>query len=87
MVHKHYLSALAIFLTFALFSLQHFTTQPPSPKGLDTPENEFSAVRAHNILKSLLIENKPHPVCSDLNKVIKEIMFADIKDLNNEKRM
>ena len=81
MVHKNYLSALAIFLTFALFSLQHFTTQPPSPKGLDTPENEFSAVRAHNILKSLLIENKPHPVGSDLNRTIKERLKDELDKL------
>ena len=84
MVHKNYLSALAIFLTFALFSLQHFTTQPPSPKGLDTPENEFSAIRAHNILKSLLIENKPHPVGSDLNKVIKERLKNELDKLGIE---
>ena len=84
MVHKNYLSALAIFLTFVLFSLQHFTTQPPSPKGLDTPENEFSAIRAHNILKSLLLENKPHPVGSDLNRTIKERLKNELDKLGIE---
>ena len=81
---KNRLSVLAIFLTFILFFVQHFTTQPPSPKGLDTPENQFSAVRAHNILKSLLRENKPHPVGSDLNKIIKERLKNELDQLGIE---
>ena len=81
---KNRLSVLAIFLTFILFFVQHFTTQPPSSKGLDTPENQFSAVRAHNILKSLLRENKPHPVGSELNKIIKERLKNELDKLGIE---
>ena len=81
---KNRLSVLAIFLTFILFFVQHFTTQPPSSKGLDAPENQFSAVRAHNILKSLLRENKPHPVGSDLNKIIKERLKNELDKLGIE---
>lgn len=84
MTQKNRLSILAIFLTFVLFSLQHFTTQPPSPKGMDTPENQFSAVRAHNLLKSLLRENKPHPVGSDLNRTIKERLKDELDRLEIE---
>ena len=84
MTKKNYLPVLAIFLTFVLFSLQHFTTQPPSPKGMDTPENQFSAVRAHNLLKSLLRENKPHPVGSDLNRTIKERLKEELNRLEIE---
>ncbi|SVE25329.1 uncharacterized protein METZ01_LOCUS478183, partial [marine metagenome] len=84
MTQNKILSILAIFLTFVLFSVQHFTTQPPSPKELDTPENQFSAVRAHNILKSLLRENKPHPVGSDLNKIIKERLKNELDKLGIE---
>ena len=81
MEQKNKIPVIAIFLTVALFTLQHFSTQPPSPKGLETPENEFSAVRAHNILKSLLRENKPHPVGSDLNKIIKERLKKELDKL------
>tara|TARA_B100001179_G_C18592476_1_gene405394 strand:+ start:34 stop:2277 length:2244 start_codon:yes stop_codon:yes gene_type:complete len=81
MTQKNRLPVLAIFLTFILFSLQHFLTQPPDAKGLDTPENQFSAVRAHNILKSLLRENMPHPVGSDLNRIIKERLKDELDKL------
>jgi len=81
---KDRVSVLAIFLTFILFFVQHFSTQPPDPKGLDTPENEFSAIRAHDILKSLLRENKPHPVGSELNKVIKERLKNELDKLGIE---
>ena len=81
---KDRVSVLAIFLTFILFFVQHFSTQPPDPKGLGTPENEFSAIRAHDILKSLLRENKPHPVGSELNKVIKERLKNELDKLGIE---
>ena len=81
---KDRLSVLAIFLTFILFFVQHYSTQPPSPKGLDAPEDEFSAIRAHDILKSLLRENKPHPVGSELNKVIKERLKNELDKLGIE---
>ncbi len=81
---KDRVSVLAIFLTFILFFIQHFSMQPPDPKGLDAPENEFSAIRAHDILKSLLRENKPHPVGSELNKVIKERLKNELDKLGIE---
>ena len=56
-VIKNRIPTLAILLTLVLFFFQHFSTQAPAPKGLDAPQNEFSAVRAHNILKNLLKEN------------------------------
>ena len=81
---KDRVSVLAIFLTFILFFVQHFSTQPPSPKGLDAPEDEFSAIRAHDILKSLLRENEPHPVGSELNKIIKERLKNELDKLGIE---
>ena len=84
MTKKNLLPVVAIFLTSLLFFLQHFATQPPTPMGLETPENQFSAVRAHNILKSLLRENKPHPVGSDLNRVIKERLKGELDRLEIE---
>ena len=81
MTKKNCLPVLAIFLSFVLFLVQHFTTQPPSPKGFDAPENQFSAFRAHKILKSLLRENMPHPVGSDLNRIIKERLKDELDKL------
>ena len=83
-VTKNRIPILAILLTVLLFCIQHFSTQPPAPKGLDAPQNEFSAVRAYNILQSLLKENQPHPVGSDLNRVIKERLKIELDKLGIE---
>ena len=81
---KNRIPTLAILLTLVLFFIQHFSTQPPTPKGIDASQDEFSAVRAHNILKSLLRENQPHPVGSDLNRVIKERLKVELDKLGIE---
>ena len=84
MININKMPILAILLTIILFFIQHFSTQPPAPKGLDAPQSEFSAVRAHNILKSLLRENQPHPVGSDLNRIIKERLKVELDKLGIE---
>lgn len=78
----------AVLLTLTLFSLQYFSTTPPGAKGLDTPEDQFSGVRAYNILKSLLKENMPHPVGSKLNRAIKERLKSELDklDINYEEQ-
>jgi len=81
---KNRIPVLAILLTVLLFFIQHFSSQPPAPKGMDAPLNEFSAVRAHNILKDLLQENQPHPVGSDLNRVVKERLKVELDKLGVE---
>ena len=75
------LATAASLLTLILYLLQHFMLLPPNPKGFDTPKDEFSAARAFSILEVLLQENKPHPVGSDLNKVVKERLIEEFKKL------
>ena len=81
MTKTNWLPISAILLTCSLFWLQHLTTQPPIPKGLDAPANHFSAVRAYSVLQSLLRENKPHPVGSNLNREIKERLKNELDQL------
>jgi len=84
MINVKNLPSLAILLTIILFALQHLSSLPPSPKGLDAPEDQFSAVRAHKILQSLLKENLPHPVSSSLNRTIKERLIIEFDRLDIE---
>tara|TARA_B100000579_G_scaffold61422_1_gene44833 strand:- start:90 stop:2315 length:2226 start_codon:yes stop_codon:yes gene_type:complete len=79
-----HLAFVASLLTLLLYLLQHFMLEPPDPKGLDAPQDEFSAVRAFSILEVLLQENKPHPVGSKLNKVVKDRLKGEFKKLGLE---
>ena len=64
----------AIIFSIFLFFLQHISQLPPQAKNISSPPEVFSAERAYETLKYLLKENKPHPVGSDLNKVINELI-------------
>ena len=72
----------AIILSTLLFFLQHISLLPPQAKSIDSPPEVFSAERAYETLKHLLQENKPHPVGSDLNKVIKDRLIDELKKLD-----
>ena len=71
----------AIIFSALLFFLQHASTSPPQAKSIDSPLDEFSAERAFETLKYLLQENKPHPVGSELNKIIKERLITELDKL------
>ena len=72
----------AIIFTILLFFLQHISLLPPQAKSIDSPPEVFSAERAYETLKHLLQENKPHPVGSDLNKVIKYRLIEELEKLD-----
>jgi len=72
----------AFISTIAFFSLNHVAQQPPEPKPATAPANEFSAERAHNLLQTLLAENKPHPVGSPQNRVVKSRITAELDRLS-----
>ena len=72
----------AIIFTILLFFLQHISLLPPQAKSIDSPPEVFSAERAYETLKDLLQENKPHPVGSDLNKVIKYRLIEELEKLD-----
>ena len=71
----------AIIFSVFLFFLQHLSQLPPEVKGLESPPEVFSAERAYETLRYLLKENKPHPVGSDLNKLIKERLIEELDKL------
>ena len=72
----------AIIFSVFLFFLQHLSQQPPEVKGLESPPEVFSAERAYETLRYLLKENKPHPVGSELNKLIKERLIEELDKLD-----
>ena len=72
----------AIIFSIFLFFLQHISQLPPQAKNIDSPPEVFSAERAYETLKFLLKENKPHPVGSDLNKVIKGRLIDELEKLD-----
>ena len=71
----------AIIFSVFLFFIQHLSQLPPEVKGLESPPEVFSAERAYETLGYLLKENKPHPVGSELNKLIKERLIAELDKL------
>jgi len=76
------IACFALICTVVFFSINHISQQSPAPKPASAPANEFSAVRAHNLLKILLAENKPHPVGSQQNKIVKSRITAELDRLD-----
>jgi Zn-dependent M28 family amino/carboxypeptidase len=76
------IACFAVICTIAFFSISHLSQKSPAPKPASAPANEFSAVRAHNLLKNLLAENKPHPVGSAQNKIVKNRITAELDRLD-----
>ena len=72
----------AIILSVFLFLLQHISQLPPDAKSIDSPPEVFSAERAFETLRYLLKENKPHPVGSELNKLIKKRLIEELNKLD-----
>ncbi len=66
----------AVLLSLVLYAIGTLLTMPPAAKPATAPAGVFSAERAHNILADLLKENKPHPVGSPQNRIVKERIMA-----------
>ena len=75
------LSFYAVIFSVFLFFLQHISQLPPQAKDIESPQEVFSAERAFETLKYLLKENKPHPVGSNLNQIIKERLIEELDKL------
>lgn len=52
----------------------------PEPRGADTPESEFSAVRAREVLDALLQDVGPHPRGSDANRTVQTRLRAALEE-------
>lgn len=75
--------AAALFSVF-LLTVSIWSARPPEVKPSSAPANEFSAERAYGILGTLLAENKPHPVGSPQNKIVKQRIMAELDKLGIE---
>ena len=79
--NKFFIPATSLILTFLLFLFQFYSLQSPEVKPASAPNDEFSGVRAYQILETLLSENKPHPVGSQLNKEVKKRIIVELDKL------
>jgi len=79
--NKFFIPATSLILTFLLFLFQFYSLQLPEVKPASAPNDEFSGVRAYQILENLLSENAPHPVGSELNKKVKKRITNELDRL------
>ena len=73
------LAVLALVLGLVLLRLE-----PPRARGVDAPEDVFSAGRAVAVLGELLAEGQPHPVGSAANQLVRERIVAHLEALGYE---
>lgn len=69
----------ALFLAVAVASVA--TMSPPRAKGLDAPQQEFSAARAVQSLQRILPDATPHPVASPANAQVRDRIVAEFARL------
>ena len=80
MIHPVFL--VASMLTMAL--LVAFSQQPPSALDEYTPDDQFSAFRAIDILEGLLVDSQPHVAGSPLNKEIRSRIVQQFQSFGFE---
>jgi hypothetical protein len=69
----------ALVLLALVLVLAHFRTRPPAPRPVDVPAGEFSAVRAQEVLKTLLGDGAPRPTGSVANARARERIVAHLR--------
>lgn len=73
------LGALAIVAVLVAASAVRY--RPPSPKAADAPPTEFSAVRAQEVLRSLVGDGQPHPTGSPAATRVRQRILAHLGQL------
>ncbi len=73
--------ALLLVSAGALFLLVLARYQPPPPRPATAPANEFSAVRAATVLRTILGSDKPHPVGSAADARVRTAVLAELTRL------
>lgn len=68
------LALLALILVLAVVR-----TRPLEPKAQDVPLTEFSAVRAGEVLRTLLVDGSPHPTGSEMNARVRERILTHLR--------
>jgi hypothetical protein len=71
----------ALVVSMLLFGSQLYTGRFPTPKPADAPASEFSAGRAADVLRELLVEGVPHPVGSVENRRVKRRIVDRLQGL------
>jgi hypothetical protein len=73
--------SVALVILLALCLLVNQCHQAPAALGSDAPDERFSAERAHEILKRLLDDERPHPIGSTANDGVRERLILELRDL------
>lgn len=76
--------AIPLLLVLALI---HWRIRGPEPARASAPANEFSATRAHVVLRELVGENVPHPIGSAANARVRDRVVARFRALGYETRI
>jgi hypothetical protein len=74
---RHPISLLLICILIIFGVLRSFST--PSPRGADSPDVEFSAIRADALLRDLLQDGVPHVSGSAENRVIRDRLVGHLE--------
>jgi hypothetical protein len=70
---------LALALLALVLVLAVVRTHPLEPKPQDVPLTEFSAVRAGELLRTLLVDGRPHPTGSERNARVRERILTHLR--------
>jgi len=81
MLASRNIALLTVVISLLLYFINYYTLQPPSVVPASAAETEFSGQRAHQLLSKLLAGNKPHPVGSAHNKVVKQRIMQRLDEL------
>jgi len=71
----------------AIFILAFLGNQPPGPKPLDAPPNQFSAARAVDSLRRILKEDVPHPVGSAEDDAVRQRILDELMKIGYQPRV
>lgn len=69
----------ALVLLALVLVLANVRTRPPAPRPADVPAGEFSAIRAQELLKTLLGDGAPRPTGSEANARARERIVAHLR--------
>ena len=78
-------ATLLLFLAAAALAIVR--SGPPSPRGADAPEGEFSAARALATLGRVLGEDGPRPVGSEAHARVRERLLEELRQVGLEPRV
>ncbi|PJL16436.1 hypothetical protein B9Y66_04930 [Stenotrophomonas maltophilia] len=82
---SHYFFA-AVFLFLAIAFIAWWRLQPVDLPPKERQGNDFHAVRAHEVLKGILGDQRPHPVDSAANRAVADRITAQLREIGYQPR-